>query len=344
MTKKTIIIFFTLLFLVFIGAFIYRGFSDKRGGGEDVDITTPRVVKPPNLPERLEGDPSAQVDENIAFNIPQNAPLLLAKTQTINEEGAENIALSLNFSSKITKLDDVYEGTKFAWATNDHYLWITPKKSHISYGMNEFEKVTSSASLSTDQLTEIAFNFLDSKFKIDRNRLISTNITHFNYSTTPGVSFVESNPQTADLHQVDFTFTEAEIEIFTSLSTNPIVYVLILPNGEIYKSEAYIFEQITKSEDNYDLKNLSDVKNTLSDAELISLENDYININDLSGSDIQSLDIRNINLGYFLDTEVITSFSNTLQPIFILEGDVQVRNSSANYAKLYMPAIRSLSR
>ena len=100
--------------------------------------------------------------------------------------------------------------------------------------------------------------------------------------------------------------------------------------------EAVSLKDVSKSQTLYELKSYEDLKNSLNEARLISLLNDYINISVLTPGDIKSINIDKIELVYLLDSYS----SKKLQPVFLLEGPVEVAGSTANKALLYLPAIK----
>ena len=58
---------------------------------------------------------------------------------------------------------------------------------------------------------------------------------------------------------------------------------------------------------------------------------------DVQPDKIENINIQKIQIGYYFDD---INLNTTLQPIYLLEGEIKIQDSTANYAKLYMPALK----
>lgn len=268
------------------------------------------------------------------FNIPGQASTLSYLLEIITLEKAKEIAQSLGFATEVTEFDDLNEGKKYYWTTDREFLIITPTTGKVKYGINATEVPSvGNKNLSDNEISNIAEVFLESF-------LSETDLKNTLISPLRKNSFSEGFSQTtksnAELFQANFTYDISDFEILTIDPSFPLMFARILPDGSVYSAEAVLFTSLAASQAKFTLKNFTDFSNSLSEASLITLTNDYLNISDLTIQDIKSIEIDEVTLVYLLDQYS----SKILQPVFLLEGDVSVIGSSANRAILYMPATK----
>ncbi len=322
--------------IVVITVALFLGFRSARNQKAPQKLPTLPDI---NLPKTNIGVlPIEIVDEEINFQTSENAPLINISLKSISQDYGQSVATSLDFDTTPLTIDDVKDGKKIVWYTKDRHLWVTPKKSHLKYGINGVPLQINNLNLNDKDLSVIAVNFLSIKFLINRDKLQITSIEPLKRADNAEGGFIPTTKDQAILYQVNLTYKDAGYTILTTIPSFPILYVQILPNGEIFKAEANLFEEISKSSTEYELKNIEEIKSSLYEVKLISLENDYISVNDLKSDDITDLDISSIELGYYYNDKEVNTL---LQPIFLLKGNVKIKNSVANLAKLYLPALKT---
>lgn len=297
-----------------------------------------KALPTPNIPRGIEGAPQTTLQvEQGDFDFPSSVQLLRVQRRAINLEEAKKIASNLGFSGEPSEFNGLIEGLKYLWSNEEKYLTITPGLSNVSYGLNiPHPPETTRTRLSVNNLEEIALGFISEKLGVPRASLKVTAVQALaEDERTEGFTQVDEGD--AKVFQVNLNYREAAWEILTLTPSEPIVYVRLLPNGEILNIEAVVVENATLTEERYEILSYEDLASSLNKAVLIALLNDRVSIGDLKKEDITNATINKISLVYLWDN----SNSQNLQPVFLLEGPARVRASSANYAQFYLPALKT---
>lgn len=330
--KKIISIIITILAIVGIAVIIFLGVE------REVEKTKPKPSIPkPIIPDYIKEQlPITLSFSKDKFNFPSKASLLTITPKPISIEEVKKLGSNLNFIGDPKTFKDVREGNKYFWGSETTFLIVTPNTNTIKYGVGEMPSEVFNKQLTDDEIVRIATNFLSENSIISKDEIKATNINYL--AKNPLVEGLqESSREKAEAFQVNFTYKTSEYEILTLNPSQPLIYVQVLPDGSIFFSQIIKLGEVSKTEEKYDLKSYDDVSNSLSQAILVALLNDYISLPDLTINDIKSLNITKISLAYLLDTPT----TKTLQPVYLLEGEAKVPGTTVNYAQLYLPAIKS---
>lgn len=327
--KKIFIAFFIGLFVVSVIVYFLKS--------EISDTETRHPLPQPNIPVQIEGAlPLAfEIDSN-DFNFPSELSLLSITPEEISLDKIKEIASNLGFTTEPNVFKDKKEGNKYYWTDGDVFFLVTPKTNTIKHGKSVLPKAVQNKQLSNDDYVRLGTEFLKDVILIPEEQIKFSDII-FLEKNPRSDGFIETPESVADIIQVNFTHKISDYEILTLEPSKPLIFIQFLKDGSIYNTEIISLGKVTKSENLYQLKSYEDVKNSLDQAILIHLLNDYINISDLSSDLIKKINIEEISLVYLRDKPS----TNTLQPVFLLEGKASVAQSSANWAQLYLPAIKS---
>lgn len=322
------------IFILFISGLMLLGaLRQEREQITSIPQTKQESIK---FPKDSKSDLPVKVDKKLELQTPENLPTISVVFGEITKNKSTKIAKELGFNENMNELKDITEGTKYLWSNNEYYLWITPKKSYLNYAMNQFPKNINDKHLTEGAVKEKALDFMVNKFDLDENSIEVVSVSHYKVSHY-SEGFSKTTKNDSQLFHVDITYKEINFPVLTSIPKFQILYVEILPDGEVYKASAYLLNEFKQSNESYRVKNLDDIKSSLEEAHLISVENDYIHLIDIKPTDVKKVDIQDIKVGYFFDD---ISINTTLQPVFLLEGEVEIKNSTADWAKLYMPALK----
>jgi len=268
-------------------------------------------------------------------------PLLVFGLKSLSNKNIDQIAQNLEFVGDPYEIKDITEGMKYAWSSEKHYFWATPKKSNLRYGLNQLPATTELNTMSEDELRKNALSFLTDNFELSPDVIDVASIIPLTLSRMGESGLIPTTKDNAQLYQVNFLYKSAERVIFTSNPNHPTVFVQILSDGRVYKAEAYIFESIKQTEEKLPILTPNEIKNNLSEAKVNTFLNDYININDIDVSKIRFIEISKVTLGYYFNELEISS---PLQPVYLLEGKTKVEGTQADFAQLYLPAINPANR
>ena len=322
-----------IIFLITSGLILLGALSEEK---KQINLPSKSIPEGFDLPDSLVKNLPLRLNKGINIQTPEKLPLITTSFKNINKEESINIAESLDFTEYVTEIKNRKNELKYFWSNNQNYLWITPKKSSIRYGMNQFPDNTKGKNLSDDDFKNTALDFMVNKFGLNRESIEVKSISYYKISPMRE-GFSRSTRDESQLFHIDLTYKDTGYPILTATPNNQILYVEILANGEIFKAEGYIIDKIETSGENYNVKNLSDIKKSLNEAHLIYIENDYIILNNFNAERIKNIEIRKAEIGYYFDD---INMNTNLQPIFLLEGEIEIEDSAADWAKLYMPALK----
>jgi hypothetical protein len=298
----------------------------------------PSEISVPSYITQIKGNLQIDTDNEIEFNVPSKTPLIQIQLSEISISEAQNIATALGFGKDPQTFDDAFEGKKYFWLNDESYLSITPNTSSISYGLNNppIDLTVNDAQLSEELLIEKTETFLFNNFFIEAGSIKYSSTVYLNMKP-PTEIVKETSKEDANVYQINFTYQDADYQIISTPSFNPIITVQLLPDGTITKTNLTKLENITNTKDVYSIKSLSDINQSLNDAVLIALKNDYISLIGLTSEDIQNISLEKVELVYLAEEPQ----TKILKPVFLLEGSVKVKGSTANKALLYLPAIKN---
>ncbi|OGM09574.1 hypothetical protein A2159_00315 [Candidatus Woesebacteria bacterium RBG_13_34_9] len=312
----------------------------KQRQKEEKELITETYAPTPKIPKEYKG----QIDKITKFSVdgltlkfPGELPLLEVSYKNIALADAKQIASNLKITSEPMQYDDFKDGLKYIWSSENQSLIITPKTSQISYSLGFIEPPkVENKNLENNTLDKIAQNFLSDKIGLSKDKIKLVRIANLVLNPQSNGFSETTDKSKAALFQLNYTYKTSEYEILTLSPSQPLIYVQILTDGNIYSSEITLFDNAKESSQKYLLKEFDDIKRSINEAVLISLLNDYLNISELNKDQIEEITIDKITLAYLLES---TKTSN-LKPVFLLEGPAKVKNSSANWVQLYMPALK----
>ncbi len=327
------IIIFGLALLFFSGIVLFGALTQER---KQILQTLQQETEKPVFPKYSKANLPITVKDDLEVKTPENLFLITINLKEITKDESINIAKGLGFSKDLTEIESAIGGNIYGWNDTNNYLWITPKKSYLNFAMNQFPKITTDKKLSDQDFKNLALDFMADKFNLNKEIVEVSTISYYKLSSK-SEGFDETTRNEAKLFHVNLTYKDVGYPILTSIPNFQILFVEILPNGEVYKAGAYILEKVNKSQENNKVKTYDEIKTSLNEAHLISLENVYIYLMDVQPDKIENINIQKIQIGYYFDD---INLNTTLQPIYLLEGEIKIQDSTANYAKLYMPALK----
>jgi hypothetical protein len=113
--------------------------------------------------------------------------------------------------------------------------------------------------------------------------------------------------------------------------------VLILPDGTVQKAQTEDLGELTASTESYIIKNYKEVLETLSEADIITIDGGNIPPSLLDRNVVENVTINDVELAYLMPADG----TNVLQPIFILDGLADIRNIRERVSVvLYLPAFK----
>lgn len=323
----------TIIFLVifFIGYLLYLDIS-KKNIDKNNTVLTP---KKPSIPNYIETTLPIEIN-NTKYTFPNTLPFLKIRQSEITKAKIIDISKKLGFTGEPNEFDDVDEGKKYYWNNETHFMTSTPKNSLIKFGMSTNNLPNSSGKrLTNDELKKISLDFLTEAGLVEKDKIIYSSIIPYKISeTTEGLE--KTTEELAKVYQINFRYKLSDFEILNIDPNQPLVFVQILPDGTIFNTEVKLLDQIEKGITEYKIKNIEDIKNNKGEIRIVSINNDYIPFIDLKSYKFEKINIDSIKLVYLLDSKNY----NELQPVFLMEGNVKITNSTANRASFYLPAFK----
>jgi hypothetical protein len=300
-------------------------------------ITNQRIPTPV-LPHYIEGKLPLKLNINKdKFNMPEDIKIIGIKPTLITQTKATNVASTFDGNPEFSTFQGLEKGTIYIWRSNLFTLMIYPSTNSFKYNLTDttIPSIPNNRRMSQDNIKEKAITFLIDHKILSKDDIVPISV---NPLVINGLSegFQSTTENKASIFQVNFSYKILNRQIFSNDYASPLIYVRLLPDGTVYSMEANLLGEIQEDNKTVILKNYEDIQNSLDQAVLIGFQNDYINVNDINISDVQEISIDTISLVYLKDK----ASAEVLQPVYLLEGKAKVRNSSVNYAQLYLQAAK----
>lgn len=332
MTKKKKAIVVAIILAVVLGG-LFLFFQTRRRAPKVVPGAFPK----PSIPVSFKGEfPFEFKIEEIS--LPKELPVLeVSPAGKIPEAQAREVAENFGYDFEPRIAEDIYDGTTYIWEEQGSVLYVRARTKKIEYQAYTNPASAINKQLSNDALIQIAKDFLLS------NRLISPEEVEFSsfvfYKADPSREGLYPAPKNeAIFYQLNFSPKFSGFEILTIDPTKTPVYVTLLPDGNVYQAQVTWLGEVKQSQEFFKTKDIEEIKNSLGEAVLVSLDDGNVYLEDLGTEDIQKVAVSEIKAAYFRESPETKIY----QPIYLLEGMARVRGFSQEIrATLYLPALSS---
>ncbi len=266
------------------------------------------------------------------FNFPDKESLIERRPVSFSENKIKQIAIALGFASEPTIANDVFDGKTYLYESDAASFTAYVGGAKADYTLVESVQPINKQ-LSNEALVDIALNFIYSNGFAEKDSLA---FSFFSYiRAEAGESQYVSAKDGADVYQVNLSPKAYGYPVITLNPQASPVYVQILPDGTVYSAHFSELGTLTKTPTTYTLKNYQELVSSANKAVLVSLGGGDINLPDLKTGSVGDISITKASLAYLLDT----SKTQTLQPVFLLEGSTTFEGTPNTKAVLYLPAI-----
>lgn len=332
--NKIVVLF--LLSLIIIGVtVIFYYLTDK---GTEQSSTFPQFkssnLPPPVIPEST--DDTFTVKLNVNENdvdIPKELPLLTIAPVTLTQGQSDAIAKNLGFTKPALIANDVRRGRQLVYSSDDSSMIITLATGEIRYTKNTFSK-KQNVGLSDNEISETARKFLIDNQIVKEEIFGKSQVAY--YQTVSSEELRSTSKENADYYQVNFSFNLSKLNILSLNPTMSPITVRVLTDGTIFSSSIQLLKNVEQTKEFYNIKNFDQLKESLNNSELVTLDEGNLYPGDLQKNSIQSVEIIKIEIVYLLDQ----SNSYLIQPIFLLKGKAKIANIPEGLdAVLYLPAV-----
>lgn len=299
----------------------------------------PKEVLPPvpNIQSDFKGTPKIifDVDES-KVSIPQETEILYVQFVPLLQESVKNLAKNLGLTYDPIISEDVINGTVYIWSGSTGSLTVTPKLRSVYYISNKnLENLNTE--LDDAKISETAKNFITSNFNLSADDIKETAIKYLKNNPLTG-GYSETDKQNALVYQAEFNYVNADYQIVNMGSSQPLILVRMLKNGDIYDSQLTLLGKISKSAQKYPLKSLSDIKSNSDKAVVIEINNVYTTLDSFAKNDIDSITIYSIEYAYLLEKPD----STILTPVYLLKATGKSKSYPQDLVfVLYLPALKN---
>jgi hypothetical protein len=330
--KQQIILVLTVLSIVAILVLMVSRGSDKMQ-------TVPIEVSKPNIPEYLLDSTNIPIKLAVSsddFNFPTTLPVLNIKySAPVSNKEARDVARNLGFTNDPLEVNDIVEGITYLWQDSKQELTIYSKSRRINYVDYTKDDLQSGKEINENEIIANASNFLTNQLELASARVKFSNFTYI-YKNPDSFEF-ELNyvpKRDANIYQANFSYKIADTKIVTLRPEDSPIFVQLLPDGTIIYASVFKFGAIEKSPQEYQLKNLDSVRESINRAIVISLDKGRATLQEIDSSEISQIVIDEIELAYVLDSLI----PNSLKPVYILSGIATYTNNNQVDVSLYLPA------
>lgn len=298
---------------------------------------TPERQKPisiPTIPDNI-NQQSYKINFKVkeeSFDFPEKINIFTYEPQKIDEQELGDIAQNLSFTGEPIIEDDYYDGKIILYVNDQTYLTSSVEIGEIRYGLQNFPTINTK--IDDQEIVQNAIDFLQSNNFTNSEENIITSINYYKIAPTR-VDFEAANSENADIIQVNFTPNISEYPIIDLNPEKTMTYVQVMADGKIYSANTTRLDSIKTSQE-VSLKNFQEVKKSINDSTIISINNGITYLESIPENTIQSIEIDKIDLAYFQASQK----ESIIQPIFLLEGTVTISTRQDPLPiVLYLPAI-----
>lgn len=331
--KKKILIPLIIVILLVVILFGLQTYQNSKVAPA-TDLKLPKSIVSQNITNSL--------DES-KFNAPATLNYLeITRINPLTKDQAKRIAQTLNFTGEPLTAEDVVDGTKYIWSTDEYSLSIAAKQRSFSYIRNEtppariVDKQLTDAQIETTAKNAIAQIYTAIGETQNNFRIISS--TYF-VTGGSGHDMTTTTKQNATLVQVNFSPQITQYPILTLNPNKPLTYVWVRKDDVIHRIDALLLDQNSiKIGEEVQLKNFQETINSLSEAVIISLDDGNLYFSSPTDYKVESINIESLELGYLYDD---LNKSSLLYPIYILKGEAEITNVGRGISvHLYLPATK----
>lgn len=332
MNSKTKKIIAVTLVLLGVFSIVYLLVSNKK---EETTVPNKLVVQP-RIPNLLEHDTNIQTDiKRVDFDtIPKNLPLVkLIPQKQIQEDKIFGIAKNLGFDNNYNSFNDAEFGKMYLWNSEGKSLIIYSKSSKIIYSPG----TSGSAflkNLKQNDIIQIARLFLINN-KLTSEQNLGTSLFYGLSSKNEEPSIVPFDE--AVIYKIVFSPIIENIEVVTIDPFESSVSVWVDIKGSVIKVEINPIEISSKSEETYPLMNYNEFVQSVNESIIVNINDGNILPQDIKTEEILSIKAENIRVAYLKESYKV----DYLQPIFIINGKINLSGNEKVNAILYLPALKN---
>ncbi|KKQ74934.1 MAG: hypothetical protein US96_C0021G0001 [Candidatus Woesebacteria bacterium GW2011_GWB1_38_5b] len=334
MSKKTKVIIFGAIGLTATIAAIGLSLTLKAPSTPKISFGTPPPE--PNLGSNVKPTTPVSIlfTKNDFPEIEQLPLLVLNPSAELDEASVKQIATTFGFTQNPITSNDISRGKTFIWASEKEALTVYFGSKIFEYSLFE-AGAKIQKQFTNEEVVNIAKNFLLTHKIITQEDLGESTINFL------GVQFDKNtvnltNRQSANLFQVNFSkkFNGLTLIFLDPLSAPAAVEVL--KNGNVTRAKISLLQNIVMTKELYKLKNFDQVKASINQATIISVDDGYISPTEIKAGLLTKITISEINLGYLVDSPNPV----TLQPVYVFKGKTTLSETGQTVSVvLYMPAL-----
>jgi hypothetical protein len=336
MKKKTIIILISIITLgVILAIYLYLQRGNIREEKTN-QLGTETVPAPKLSTTQIYKDkfPITFSIENKDLDLMTNLPVYKLPSSPLSKSSADNIAIKLGFKSQPLVADSAIGGLTYLYSQNNAGLRILPKQRVIDYKSGTLPAGTFETAPKKEVLANMAKDFLSKNElvnNVDELRLDKFSLLNIN----PAGEINETKK--SNVASLTFIKNLNNLPLLASTYKTGMVHAMFNNNLDIILVYVDDVPELVNL-GLYPLKNYDDIKNTIDQATVQSIENTQYVFGQLPENHIKSVEIDKITTAYIQEYEADSQF---LQPIYILEGIAATQEGNNENIVLYMPALKS---
>jgi len=327
MSKPRKILIIILLLIGSIGISLMFFFGKK------IPPPTSFAIPTPNIPNSLKGNFEINLAiEESEFIFPAKASLVNKSTISISKEESDIIANNLGFTGSPITAEDITDGTTYIYQLKNASLVVYSKLGKFSYTLNVLPSATNKQ-LTNEEIFLVAKNFLIQNSFAKEGDLDLSSMVFLKESSGEGIFL--TTKEDASIFQVNLSPNSLGERLVTLNPKDSPYFVQVLPDGSVFSAKTQKLS-LQKGINSYNIKSFEELKTTIGESKLVSINDGNIYLPDIKEGDIGPVKITKVSIAYLLES------SDTLQPIFLLEGEVELKGIPEKLrAVLYLSAFSS---
>jgi len=330
---KKLFIFFLILFIVFVGVFLVQKQTKERGKDKPSTITK-KPFSPPQIIKYYEGILPLEFDiKKDELILPTELPAYFLEQKPFDNELIEEISKNLGLTVDPIITEDAIFGKTYIYSHKEAYLRILPHQRIIDYKTGvplggTILQYKNKELLSKEALAKVVFLDLISppqELTVNKIRLLSIG--------SMGELSTEGSPNATSINFIK------KIDNYPILGTSAetgVLHIILNSKDELYSVYLDDLPEITNF-NSYRLKTFDEIRTeSPTYSSIQSVNNGLLEPSSLVKGSIEQITITEINIGYLQTTE---KDQETLQPVYVLNGNIKFKTGETYPVTLYLPAI-----
>ena len=319
-----------LLLLLSVASIFYLWSTGHRKSGQNYSFSPPNIDvggKAAGLNIRLNID-------GRQFSFPDSLPVYAVDNTPFSDQEMLQISQRFGFDSQPLILNDLNQGRVYLWSAENADLRIVPGVHIIDYKYNPASLSQNPTFPDSQEIIAVASHFISDKQILALSDFSFSKVRFIDQFAEENVVVDKSFAEVVDVHFVEKINSYPIINVTFEAGT---VSVKMNKDDLVISLYVDLAGQLA-SIGEFPIKSFTDLDSSLSEAQIISIENLDSSLLDKPDAIINRIELTSISIAYLQESKASQVH---LQPVFVLEGVAYLTGTNEERKTvLFLPALK----